>query len=299
MLIRSNKLWIIIFFCLSLAALILLSAGISGLDFTYGKPFSIRRDVETGAVGVQLPIFGEGYFNIIFALVAVSLLLLPIAIFLIFSSKDRKRIILILFPLMWLVIIYLLIRPDVPPFIQPESGLPVSVIADESPLTDVESTDATPAPTEVEFTYAPPHWLVTTITIGLAILISTLLMSVFVYIRHLTRRRLSPLQQLAQEAQEAIAALKAGADLRNTVIRCYYEMNRVLTEQRGVKRDEAMTPREFERDLEDAGLPSEQVRMLTRLFERVRYGTKVSDEEEERQAIESLSLIVKAIKSSP
>jgi hypothetical protein len=136
-------------------------------------------------------------------------------------------------------------------------------------------------------------------TTGIAILISTLLVSVFIYIRRLTRRRLSPLQQLAKEAQDAIDALKAGSDLANTIIRCYYEMNRVLLEQRGFKRDKAMTPREFERDLVGVGLPSEQVRKLTRLFESVRYGTKVSDEEEERQAIESLSLIVNAIKGSP
>jgi hypothetical protein len=299
MLIRGTKLWTIIFLFLSLTALILLSAGITDLDFKEGKRFSIRRDVETGVAGIQLPTIGEGYFNILFALVVVSLLLLPIAIIFLFTSKDRKRIIRILFPLIWIAIIYLLIRPDVPPFVQPESALPKTPIHDESLLTDVETISAPLILMEGEFTYTPPQWLITMMTIGLAILIATLLVSVFLHIQQHTHRRRSPLHQLAQEAQEAIDALKAGADLRNTVIRCYYEMNRVLIEQRGVKRDEAMTPREFEQDLEDAGLPNEQVRMLTRLFERVRYGTKVSDEEEERQAIESLSLIIKAIKSLP
>jgi hypothetical protein len=299
MLIKSHKLWTIIFLCLSLTALILLSAGITGLDLTYGKPFSIRSDAEPGAVGFQRPTFGEGYFNIIFALFLISLLLFPIAIYFIFSSKEKKHIIRILLPLLWLAILYILIQADLPPLVEPESGFQETVIADEAPLTDVESIYTEPANTEVEFTYAPPHWLVITMTTGIAILISTLLVSVFIYIRRLTRRRLSPLQQLAKEAQDAIDALKAGSDLANTIIRCYYEMNRVLLEQRGFKRDKAMTPREFERDLVGVGLPSEQVRKLTRLFESVRYGTKVSDEEEERQAIESLSLIVNAIKGSP
>jgi hypothetical protein len=132
-------------------------------------------------------------------------------------------------------------------------------------------------------------------TIGLAISIATLMVGIALYIRRRIQRKTGPLEQLAQEAQEAIDALQAGADLKNTVIRCYHEMSLILLEQRGLKRAETMTPREFERDLEDSGLPGEQVRLLTRLFETVRYGTKVPDEEEENMAIESLSSIVDAI----
>ena len=84
----------------------------------------------------------------------------------------------------------------------------------------------------------------------------------------------------------------------NTVIRCYPEISLILLEQRGINRTETMTPREFERVLKDRGLPSEQVRVLTRLFEMVRYGTKVPDKEEENIAIESLSSIIDAIRSS-
>ncbi len=297
--IRSNKLWTIILLCLSLTALMILSAGINGLDFTYGKPFSTRSEVETGTVGVEPLTFGEGYFNFIFALIAVFLISLPIALIFLISSKDRKRIIRVLLPPMWLAIIYLLIRPEVPPYVQPKSGLPETLTPAEPLIADVEPTSAPSTLMEVEFIFTPPQWLVTVMTIGLAILIATLLVSVFLYTQRFIHRKLSPLQQIAQEAQEAMDALMTGADLRNTVIRCYYEMNQVLIKHRGVKRDKSMTPREFERNLERAGVPGEHVRTLTRLFEVVRYGTEVPGEEEERQAIESLSMIVNAIRSSP
>ena len=48
--------------------------------------------------------------------------------------------------------------------------------------------------------------------------------------------------------------------MRNTVMRCYFEMVRVLDEQRGIRRQMDMTPREFEKRLEDTGLPGEHVR---------------------------------------
>jgi hypothetical protein len=59
-----------------------------------------------------------------------------------------------------------------------------------------------------------------------------------------------------------------------------------------------MTPREFEMRLEEAGIPTTQVRRLTRLFEEVRYGDKRLGEQEERQAIVSLTSIVRFCRSA-
>ncbi len=58
-----------------------------------------------------------------------------------------------------------------------------------------------------------------------------------------------------------------------------------------------MTAQEFEQFLKDAGLPKEPLRQLTRLFEDVRYGTKVPSEKEERQAVRCLTAIAKACRS--
>jgi hypothetical protein len=106
------------------------------------------------------------------------------------------------------------------------------------------------------------------------------------------RREAAPLEQLAQQAEEAIKAIQSGADLRDTVLRCYHEMIRVLHQQRGIERHQAMTPREFASSLEKVGLPSQDIEKLTDLFERVRYGTRIPDQKDEAQAMACLASVV-------
>ena len=245
------------------------------------------REAEAEGGELELPSFRGGYVRIILYIFAGLQLLLPLAIiYFLISREARRRVLRTLLSLSWIVALYFLIRSGLNPLPQSEAVLP-----DTLPLGDA-------LPTDVEFAYRAPQWLVIVMTIGLAISIATLLVGIALYIRRRIQRKPSSLEQLAQEAQEAIDALLAGADLKNTVIRCYHEMSLILLEQRGIKRTETMTPREFERDLKDRGLPGEQVRVLTRLFEMVRYGTKVPDKEEEYIAIESLSSIIDAIRSS-
>ncbi|HWQ12371.1 MAG TPA: DUF4129 domain-containing protein, partial [Roseiflexaceae bacterium] len=109
----------------------------------------------------------------------------------------------------------------------------------------------------------------------------------------------SALAQLAREAGAALAGLEAGADLRNTVLRCYAEMSRVLEARRGIQRDKTTTPREFEARLAAAGLRDEHIRRLTRLFERVRYGPRAPGPREEREALACLRAIVEAYGTPP
>jgi hypothetical protein len=81
-------------------------------------------------------------------------------------------------------------------------------------------------------------------------------------------------------------------------MRCYYEMSRVLRQQRGIRRHQAMTPREFATFLEEAGLPTEAVRRLTELFEQVRYGAKSPGRDEGAQALACLETIVEFCRSA-
>ena len=287
MLTRSSRLRTLFFVFIALAALFLLSSGLSELEFSYGEPFSMLREAEAEGGELELPPFRGRYVRIILYIFAGLQLLLPLAIvYFLISREARRRVLRTLLSLSWIVALYFLIRSGLNTFPQSEALLP-----DTLPLGEA-------LPTDVEFAYRAPQWLVIVMTIGLAISIATLLVGIALYIRRRIQRKPSSLEQLAQEAQEAIDALQAGADLKNTVIRCYHEMSLILFEQRGMKRTEAMTPREFERDLEDSGLPGEQVRALTRLFEMVRYGAKIPDEGEEKIAIDSLSSIVDSIRNS-
>ena len=66
----------------------------------------------------------------------------------------------------------------------------------------------------------------------------------------------------------------------------------VLSRDRDIKRPKEMTPREFASYLVKSGLPEPPIQQLTHLFERVRYGAKITDTESDRKAVESLEAII-------
>jgi len=98
--------------------------------------------------------------------------------------------------------------------------------------------------------------------------------------------------RLTLQAEWALQALKMGLDLKNVIVRCYWQMGQVLQEEQGIEMKTAMTVREFERLLEDRGVPHLPVHQLTQLFETARYGHRATSAEDERQAIDALTAIV-------
>jgi hypothetical protein len=113
-----------------------------------------------------------------------------------------------------------------------------------------------------------------------------------------SRQRPGQLDRIAQEAKSAVADLRDGADLEDTIKRCYFEMSMALQDYHGLERDIGMTPREFEASLHGMGLPLGNVQRLTRLFEEVRYGSKVVGENVEQEAIDLLNAIIQDCKMS-
>jgi hypothetical protein len=284
---RGSKTWVFLFLGVAVVAMILWSASLSELEFLPGQPFSLgRRPAQVGLGGAVGE--GDALVALFRVLVILTAVLTPFAIiYLIVSPKARKRLLAQLVPL-FLLLFFLYQRTRV------ESDLP----GEESQLARGLPPITLP-PSSLESVPDPPQWLTLVTSLGLAVLIAALLVGALWLVWRGRRRPASSLKQLAQEAQEALDALLAGADLRNTIMRCYFEMARVLSEQRGIRRQKDMTPREFERRLEKAGLPGEPVQRLTRLFEQVRYGTKVPNEREEGQAIACLTAIVEACRSLP
>ena len=118
-------------------------------------------------------------------------------------------------------------------------------------------------------------------------------------LRQRARRPPARLGMLAREANQALEALQAGADVRDTILRCYFEMERTVKLERGISRAESATPREFEQRLKELGLPETEVGRLIRLFEAVRYGLlgPGNDRDQEQEAIACLAAIVKASRS--
>ncbi|HLO29322.1 MAG TPA: DUF4129 domain-containing protein [Anaerolineales bacterium] len=101
-----------------------------------------------------------------------------------------------------------------------------------------------------------------------------------------------PLDALAAIARSSLGDLSAGVNSGDVIINCYLRMSEVVADKRKLRRYDAMTPHEFALRLEQAGLPGEAVRSLTRLFEGVRYGDHRSGPKETKEAVACLTTIM-------
>jgi hypothetical protein len=173
----------------------------------------------------------------------------------------------------------------------PESGAPIAQI----PLA------ATPPPPAIVANPAPAPWVAIAISTGVLLMLALLI------VRAWRRRPARPappaaspaLAELAQEARATIGAIEAGADLRTSIVRCYLEMSRVLSTQRGVVRDAAMTSREFAQRLISLGLHTTHIQALTDLFERYRYSLQVPSASDAADAVQCLAVIAQAQRGEP
>lgn len=285
---RQRRFLTLLLVGVAVAAIVVLAAGLSEIELQPGRPLPRPNQDDSSLFGGGGASGRDKLFEtLMMALYVCFLLLLPISIiYFIVSPEARRQVLRSLVLLLWILAAYLLIRTR-PELFQALQRQAVGA--------------ARPGEVEIgamDFVANAPQWAMWVMAIGLAVLIASSVVGVAWLVWRRQRKPESPLAKLAEEAQQALEALQSGADLQNTVMRCYFEMGRVLREQRGILREQAMTPREFERFLTEAGLPGEHVGQLTRLFEAVRYGAKVAGEREERQAIDCLTAIVQACRSA-
>jgi hypothetical protein len=279
---------VLLFSVLAIVAIVLLVAGLSDLELQPGRPL-LRREQAAGTPAL-FPggVTGARLLGTLLAVVYfVAVLLLPFAIvYVIVSPEARKRVLRGLSLLLWFVALFVLMRTRPELFEQLQLELGGAPLPDDAGLGLPELVTDT------------PPWVALLVTVGLAVLAAAALVGLAWYLWRRSHPPVSPLEQLAREAQGALDALQAGADVKDTVMRCYFEMDHVLGQQRGVQRAETMTPREFEERLRGVGLPESHIAQLTRLFEGVRYGARSPGPEEERQAVDSLTAVVQACRSA-
>jgi hypothetical protein len=142
--------------------------------------------------------------------------------------------------------------------------------------------------------YVPPQvapWLIYGLSFGLALLL--VLVGWWVYRLRRKKAAAAPLEALAGIARETLDGLADGRNWEDAIVQCYVRMNRVVSAQRGLVRQLGMTPTEFATRMEQAGLPGEAIRTLTRLFEQVRYGGQASSAEDRNLAVAALSAILR------
>lgn len=277
--------------------LLFLAASITRIKMQPGNPFPLAWKQAPQAQGAP---FGNG--NWILVLIRGVLILcaisVPIYIFInLLTPKGRRRLLKGLIQLSVLfLILYLLFnlvesankRNKELPTEQPNYAVGEGMQPSEG-LTGVYEQPVT----------NPPPWLDVGICLGLAFILAILITVLAWGIYKATRENAGDARaRLADEAQDALDALQAGGNIRETVIRCYIQMTQVLAKERNIRREEAMTPHEFQQILlTKMKLPEIPVQRLTSLFEAVRYGDYHPGKREELEAIDSLTAIAEACRS--
>jgi hypothetical protein len=274
---------------LALLALVLLAAALPGLQFRAGQRFVVGQQ-DSAAVEQPEPVEPAGLQHLVgsaaqlsLADVVILVLLLAFVIFLIVSPKERKRFLRRLVTVLGVLALFLFLREH------PEVLAPIGQNAVPAAGAAVP-TDGT----VVEFDATAPVWLHWAVTVGMAVALALTASTAARLYRRRQKSQVGPLERIAAEAQGALEALLAGGDVRDTILRCYFQMSRVVSQERSLTRGKAMTPREFEEYLAEAGLPGAAVRRLTRLFERVRYGAQQVAHAEEMEALDCLAEVIDA-----
>ncbi|MEE9435178.1 MAG: DUF4129 domain-containing protein [Candidatus Adiutricales bacterium] len=283
---NANKNWILIALAVVAVSVLILSASIPSLELKPGHRLIMSRDRVLEDTGLEKNGSKQPLDQILNAALRATFFVLGIAIplLLIYGLRYpdiRRRYLRVL---VFGVIIFTIAN-----YLK-ERKFSIKIPTGDFGFKVGEKFSTTAE----EYIPDPPQWLV----LITSLLLSALVLGIGVYLWRRLRNLSSPLEQVAQEAQKTIDEIRSGTDLKEGVIRCYYEMARVLSEERGIKRRQAMTTREFEKQLEEAGLTSGHVSRLTRLFEQVRYGSKHLGDREEREALDCLTAIVEASKES-
>ena len=282
---------ILVFILIAIGAILILEAGLSGLNIQPGNLLLLPwQKVQRPEGGASIP-GGELVYNIFRAVYFICLLSFPIAlIYVMLTPEGRKRLLKELLRIIPFVLIFTLLARA----IQRLAG-GVLVGGEATSMNGIVPPDAGYPGPEADFVPSAPNWAVWGISIGLAVLI-VLVIAFVAWLIYRKRKKELPHQRLVEEAQNALDALEAGGDLKNVVIRCYFEMSKIVQTEGGLQRGYEVTPHEFQTRLLEKGLPREPVSQLTRLFEEVRYGTKTPGKLEEQRASSSLTAIIQFFK---
>jgi hypothetical protein len=286
-----NRLIMVMSIVLALSAIMLLAAGLSNLELNPGKELPSDLGFSGESPSGNFGAVGESVFNIFRYLYLVAWILFPIAlIYTLLTKEGRKRLLKELFRILPFVILVLLFAQYMKGWIGKfASGNEAGGNAGMRPEIGLY-----PAPQET-FIPSMPSWAIWITSFVLAVLIMAVI-GLVAWVIWRRKKKRAPIERIAEEAQTALDAIESGGDLRNIVIRCYYDMVQVLNEFRGIHRGADMTPHEFQERLEEKGFPREPVRALTALFEDVRYGQKTPGKYEEQRAVSSLTSIVDYVK---
>jgi hypothetical protein len=284
---RARRLLILALAGALVAALLLLAPGLSRLQFEGAKrPPSLPGESAPPESGPAPALNLELFWRVF---VWTALILLPFSIIALFIWPEELKLLFTRVITITLILVVLFFSVRALKSLLERLALPV-----EGPAAGGAASGAGPAGVEeLQFEgVRAPHWAVFPFLLaglaGLALLgwwVKRLLGS------SREGEGEGPLAELAALAGAAAGELEAGGSLRDVVLRCYRDMSRLLSEREAVPFTQAMTAREFEARLYAIGVRHEHIARLSRLFEFVRYGGRVSGPKEVAEAIACLEAI--------
>lgn len=276
-----RKTLLLLFLGIAVFALFLLAGGLPKIKLSPGVNLVLERtetpqpngdDESVGNISARLP-QGDS-FSVLSRILLWLLILLTVYAIIFEHSEFLKRVLGALMGLIGtLILVRILSETEVGELFQP-----LDPVTADSPIKVFAPPEAGEPATYVIF------------LIGFTIVLA-LITGVYLAWRRL-RWQLTPEEKIRLQAKEALRDISSGLEIENTIIRCYHQMTQTLSQERGITREESMTPREFERHLLLSDFPGDYVSTLTRLFEKVRYGGLEITPEEEKDAIRSLEMIV-------
>lgn len=283
----EKKPWVLLLSVLALGALTALAVSVGNVSF--GGPQPIGRDEAEGAARLPTinlsPVNDVTVSSQIALWVALAVLVALVGVLL--SPEARRKMIRILIRTaftVWALYILLDRYPDVFGFLTPilHGGFSTS--------QSLEGQASVPPPV-----FAPPQESpILSYAISLLVVLAVGFLGWRAYLawRAMTPRPSASLQSLARIARASLYDLSSGRETTDVIMNCYFRMSDVVADKRNLHRGADMTPAEFAFRLEEAGLPADAVRRLTRLFEGVRYGQRKAGPKDVNEAVACLTSIL-------
>jgi len=229
-----------------------------------------------------------------FGFLAISCLALVIGAISFTKSKDRKKWRKLLFQIFSILTVVGLIFAFGYFYEDIESS--VMGGGTVNPITGTGNTsagnDTTPS--------SSPDSLKVILTFGVFALIFMFCIVTFIAVNNFIKMRTTTLdysdierdtQEVAQTIQRTIDALAGGSDTRATVIRCYTDMCKVMAKY-GVKEEEHLTPREFQKlAIDNLPVPEGQMGALVDIFEEARYSHHNLGDVDSKRALSALEAV--------
>lgn len=278
---RSRRTLLLLYLAIGLASLVILASSISQLQLKTGTLFNEETIDELNLLLAQFAEY-RGVLLVCAAIIPVLVLvssLLQQARYQQRPEARRNSMLAVVLQLLLLVLALMIIRRRI---LEDENN-PLNPGQIQAPIASIgENFERIPIniPQYAAF------------LVGFVLLVLGVI--VLFWLAGRRRRDNISREEVKQDALEALNEIEQGFDLRDVIIRCYYEMTLAVERHRGIKRAEGMTPREFEYQLDHLGIPPEPVAQLTRIFEEVRYGGRMPQGETEELARTCLLAIASA-----